>query len=339
MSRGFALEDRDWQNWVLPYGSPCQIPVWIKLERQANRWVLFSKTGRIIGHMPDGAVYFEQTYYPLEDGRLPGSSLPDVLAECMWSANNAPPGPIIAQPGGYQVLAEGARRLRQRTDRAIVAIFGGNLLERGQQLYRNDNFYMLLAGEPKKAHAFLDQMVEFHLASLEHYLKAVGPYVDVVGFSDDLGMQNGPQISPRMYREFFKPRHQRMWRRVKEIANVKVMLHSCGSIRAMLPELIDAGLDIVNPVQISAKGMEAEGLKRDFGTQMVFWGGGCDTQQILPNGSPDEIRSHVKQQVRLLAPGGGYIFNQVHNIQAGTPPENIKIMFEAAREYDPLQHA
>lgn len=145
-------------------------------------------------------------------------------------------------------------------------------------------------------------------------------------------MQNGPQISRRMYQEFFKPRHERMWRRAKELANVKVMLHCCGGVRPLLPDLIDAGLDAINPVQITCAGMEAEGLKRDFGDRMTFWGGGCDTRHVLSNCSPEEIRRHVRGQVSLLAPGGGFVFQQVHNVLADVPPENVIAMLDAVSE-------
>jgi uroporphyrinogen decarboxylase len=173
--------------------------------------------------------------------------------------------------------------------------------------------------------------VEIHLANLEKFMAAVGPYIDVINFGDDLGAQNCPQISPKMYREFFKPRHAMMWARAKQLAQVKVMLHCCGAVRPLLPDLIDAGLEAINPVQISCRGMDAEGLKREFGKDLVFWGGGCDTQHILPCGTPDEVREHVKSQVRIMAPGGGFVFQQVHNILANVPPENIIAMYEAVR--------
>ncbi len=203
----------------------------------------------------------------------------------------------------------------------------------GQFLYRNDNFFMMMAGDPDVTHNFLDHLVELHLKNLEDFLSAVGPYIDVVLFGDDLGMQNGPQMSPRMYREYFKPRHALMWKRAKELADVKVMLHCCGGVRELLPDLIDAGLDAINPVQISCKGMDAASLKRDFGDSMVFWGGGCDTQTVLANGTPDEVREHVRGQICTLAPGGGFVFQQVHNILANVPPRNIVAMFEAAGEF------
>ena len=172
------------------------------------------------------------------------------------------------------------------------------------------------------------------MKNLERFLGAVGPSTDVIVFGDDLGAQTGPQISPRMYREFFKPRHAAMWARAKKLANAKVMLHCCGAVRQLLPDLIDAGLDAINPVQISCRGMDAEGLKRDFGKDLAFWGGGCDTQQILPCGTPAEVRAHVLHQCETLAPGGGFVFQQVHNILANVPPENIIAMYDAVREYD-----
>ena len=155
-------------------------------------------------------------------------------------------------------------------------------------------------------------------------------------------MQTGPQISPAMYREIFKPRHKILWETAKTLAPagrggepdrppLRVMLHSCGSIRSLLPDLIDAGLDAVNPVQISTAGMEATGLKRDFGRDIVFWGGGCDTQTVLRSGTPAEVRAHVRAQVDALASDGGFVFQQVHNILAGVPAANIEAMFDAVR--------
>jgi uroporphyrinogen decarboxylase len=327
LGRGFALKDEDWADWVLPDGSPCQIPEWALPEREETRWILRSKSGRVIAEMPDGALYFEQAYYPFyEDDNL--DTLNEALDECMWSAVASPPGPLVSSPEGDERLVQGARQLRESTDRAILGLFGGNLLELGQFLYRNDRFLMLLALNPRKAHDFLEKLVELHLENLEKYLKLVGEYIDVIVFGDDLGMQTGPQISPEMYREFFKPRHGRMWRRAKELADVKVMLHCCGGVRQLLPDLIDAGLDAINPVQVSSRGMESEKLKADFGDKLVFWGGGCDTQRILPLGTPDEIRAHVRRQVDIFSKGGGFVFQQVHNILANVPPENIIAMFE-----------
>ena len=331
LGRGFALEDEHWRDWTLPDGTPCQMPAWALPERQAGQWVLRSGSGRILAKMPDGAIYFEQCYWPyLENDDL--DALPEALLENVWCGIASPPGPLAAGPDGQRILAEGAKKLRARTDRAILGLFGGNLLETGEFLYRMDNFLMLLAGNPRRAHEFLDRLVAIHLTNLERYLGAVGPFLDVVCFGDDLGMQNGPQMSRGMYREFFKPRHAKMWRRAKELAGVKVMLHCCGGVRPLLPELIEAGLDAINPVQISCAGMDAAALKRDFGDRLTFWGGGCDTRFVLSQGSPEEIRRHVRQQVSILAPGGGFVFQQVHNVLADVPPQNVVAMFDAANE-------
>ena len=328
LGRGFALNDEDWADWVLPDGSPCQMPAWVIPEREENRWIIRSKSGEIIAQMPDGVQYFNQTYYPFyEEDNL--DMIEEALDECMWSAIASPPGPLVSGPDGDQLFVQGARNLRASTDRAILGLFGGNLLELGQFLYRNDKFLMLLVLDPPRVHDFLDRLVEMHLENLEKYLKLVGEHIDIIVFGDDLGMQTGPQISPKMYREFFKPRHSKMWKRVKELANVKVMLHCCGGVRQLLPDLIDAGLDAINPVQISCRGMEPEKLKADFGDKLVFWGGGCDTQYILPLGTPDEVRAHVHKNIEIFKKGGGFVFQQVHNILANVPPANIVAMFEA----------
>ena len=332
LGRAFAVDGKDWRPWTLPDGSPCAMPAWVKLERQTDAWAMRSVSGTVIGRMPDGALYFEQSKFPFaESDDL--DAIPRAFEECMWTSSiaAAPPGPLTAGPDGESRLKEGAARLRASTDRAIVGLFGGNLLEIGQFLYRIDNFLAMLAGEPEHVHAFLDRLVEIHLANLERFLGAVGPHIDVILFGDDLGMQTGPQMSPRMYREYFKPRHAKMWRRAKELAPVKVMLHACGSLRKLLPDLIDAGLDAVNPVQITCAGMDARELKAEFGDRLTFWGGGCDTRQVLPSAAPDEVRRHVRGQIEAFAPGGGFVFQQVHNILADVPPENIAAMFGAVR--------
>ena len=331
LGRAFCKDDKWWAPWTLPDGAPCRIPAWIHPERNGTDWVVRAPKGHIMARMPELSVTFDQAWWPFLDGEEDFSRIEELFPEHMWTGMGGPPGPSISSP---EQLAEGARALRAGTDRAILGKFGGNLLEMGQFYYRMDNFLMLLAGDPKRAHAFLDALVEIYMRKLETFLAAVGPYIDIIGFGDDLGAQNSPQISPKMYREFFKPRHALMWARAKQLANVKVMLHCCGAVRPLLPELIDAGLDAINPVQISCRGMEAEGLKRDFGNDLCFWGGGCDTQRILPTATPQEVRAHVLHQCQVLAPGGGFVFQQVHNIMANVPAQNTIAMFDAIREYD-----
>ncbi|HOB97488.1 MAG TPA: uroporphyrinogen decarboxylase family protein [Verrucomicrobiota bacterium] len=332
LGRAFALEERHWQEWVLPDGTPCLMPAWVRLRRDEGRWVILSPDDLVIAQMPDGVLYFEQTHWPFaEQDDL--DRIADVLSQSMWTGVASPPGPLVAGPDGATVLAEGAGRLRQQSDRAILGLFGGNLLEMGQFLYRNDNFFYLLAGSPARAHAFLDRVVEMHLANLDRFLRAAGPHLDIILFGDDLGMQSGPQVSPRMYREFFFPRQQVMWRRTKELApHIKIMLHCCGGVRELLPGLIEAGLDAINPVQITCRGMAPDELKREFGARLTFWGGGCDTRFILSGGTPDQVRANVGELVSILKPGGGFVFQQVHNILADVPPANVVAMYEAAFE-------
>jgi len=332
LGRGFALEPEHWADWELPDGTPCQMPRWATPVRENGDWVLRGPSGRKLGRMPPGAIYFEQCHWPyLEHDDL--ERLGDALLDTIWCGIASPPGPLVQGKFGDEALAEGARRLRQRTDRAILALFGGNLLECGQFLYRIDNFLMLLAGNPSRAHEFLDRLLALHLANLERFLSVVGPYIDIIVFGDDLGSQKGPQMSPAMYREFFKPRHAQLWRRAKELADVKVMLHCCGGVRPLLADLIDAGLDAINPVQVSCSGMEPAGLKADFGRRLTFWGGGCDTHLILSRATPAEIRQHVARQIDLLKPNGGFVFQQVHNVLADVPPDHVIAMLDAAHEF------
>jgi uroporphyrinogen decarboxylase len=330
LGRGFCLEERDWKPWELPDGSECLVPAWVDLRRQGADWWLYSSSGRPVGVQKRGSLYFTQAYWPFEHG-IPSdlSDLPRVLEETMWAVAT-PPGPVARDP---TALREGARRLRESTDRAIVGLFGGNLLESGQVLCRNDNFYVLLGTESETAERLLDRLVEIHLADLETFLEATGDSIDVVLFGDDLGMQTGPQISPAMYRRLFKPRHQLLWRRAKELAPVKVLLHSCGGIRPLLEDIIEAGADAINPVQTSCAGMDARSLKADFGGRLCLWGGGCDTQSFLSGHSPAAVKSHVHERLEIMAPGGGFVFQQVHNVMADVQPATLVAMFEAVAEF------
>jgi uroporphyrinogen decarboxylase len=332
LGRAFALADEWWTDWELPGGIPCLMPVWAKPERRNGGWVIRSRRGTAIAQMPEGVLYFEQTNYPFA-ANDDFDRLTDAFEESMWTAVASPPGPIAAGPEGIRRLAEGAKGLRLRTERAILGLFGGNLLEMGQFFYRNDNFLMLLAGNPGRAHEFLNRIVAIHLANLERFLGAVGAYIDIIVFGDDLGMQSGPQISPKMYREFFQPRERILWQRAKELApHIKVKLHCCGGVRPLLAGMIDAGLDAINPVQISCRGMDPAGLKADFGDRLTFWGGGCDTQEMLANGTPAQLRDHVLRLMEIWRRGGGYVFQQVHNILAHVPPANVVAMLDAVKE-------
>jgi len=193
---------------------------------------------------------------------------------------------------------------------------------------------MDLVAEPEKAEALLDALMERHLAVLEKACRAVGDVADLIRFGDDLGGNGGPLMSPRTYRQLFKPRHTTLCDYVHEHSRMKTFLHSCGSIRALMPDLIEAGYDVINPVQTTCQGMEPEELKADFGKDICFWGGGCDTRIVLPKGTPAEVKDHVKRRLEILMPGGGFVFNTIHNILPEVPPQNIVAMFEAIQEFN-----
>ena len=227
----------------------------------------------------------------------------------------------------------GARETRERTPYALSLAIGCSLFEWSQFLFSMEQAYLHMAGDKEAFGHFLDRLTDQHLATLHRLLPPLHGLLDVVVVGDDLGMQKGPQISRRMYREQFFPRHKKLYETAKKLSGAHLFLHSCGGISELMPDLIEAGVEIFNPVQTSARGMEPERLKKEFGREVTFWGAGCDTHRILPYGTPQEVRDDVRRRIEILAPGGGFVWTQVHNIMADVPPENIVAMLEAAREY------
>lgn len=331
MGRGFMTDDRSWKDWVLPDGTPCKVPHYVNLEQRGQDWFIMADDGTSLGVQKQGCLYFEQIYFPLENRPIDQDDFSDLetqLGRQIW-ATAAPGSHLPLTDDGLAELKAGAQALRQSTDRAIIGLFGGNLFEIPQMLYRMDNYLMSMGLYPDDVERLSAALCDIYLAKLEKWLGAVGDSIDIVLFGDDLGGQNGPLISVDMYRRFYKPYHRRMWQRAKALADVKVMLHCCGSIEPFLDDLIEAGVDTVNPVQISCHGMDSAQLKAQYGDRLTFWGGGCDTHQVLTSSTPQEIKEHVRKQVEILSPGGGFVFQQVHNIQANVPPENVLAMFEA----------
>jgi uroporphyrinogen decarboxylase len=338
LGRAFLTADEDWKDFTLPDGSASKIPVYADFEPDgAGGWRVRSADGMIIGSMPKGAYYLSQTHFPLLgwDGLdlKVLDRLPELMTRVTWAALPTAPWHKPLSPGHLADIRRQAKRLCETTDFAVMAGFGGNLLEWGQFLSRNDQFLIDLIDSPGKAEALLDRLTEMHLENLEKFLDAVEGYVQIIQMGDDLGTQLAPQISPRMYRRFFKPRHRLIFEKVRRRPGLHLFLHSCGAIAPLLPDLIETGVEIINPVQTSARGMEPENLKRQFGKDLTFWGGGCDTQRVLPLGTEREIDDHVRRRIETLAPGGGFVFTQVHNIMPNVPPENIVAMIEAAKTY------
>ena len=288
LGRAFALEDKYWAEWTLPDGTPCLMPVWALPQRDNGEWVLRSQvTGRVIARMPENVWYFEQTHFPFLEQDDPDHIEAAIRREHV-DGNRVPAGAHCRRPGR-----------RRRCSRMGPADCGSRPTARSSGCSAAtcsssaSSFTAMTISSccwPANRSArtdFLDKLMEMHLRNLDGFLSAVGEYIDVILFGDDLGMQSGPQVSPAMYREYFQPREQAMWRLVKQRApHLKIMLHCCGGVRELLPGLIDAGLDAINPVQITCRGMEPAGLKRDFGSRLTFWGGGCDTRDVLIKGTP-----------------------------------------------------
>jgi uroporphyrinogen decarboxylase len=180
----------------------------------------------------------------------------------------------------------------------------------------------------------LDELLKRHLATLEKVCASVGDVVDIIRFGDDLGMISGPLMEPETYRMFFKPRHKQLCDYVKSHSKMHTFIHSCGSISRLMPDLIDAGIEIFNPVQTNAAGMEPAFLKKEFGKDCTFWGGGVETVGTLNNGTPEQVREQVLERLDIMSAGGGFVFNTVHNILPDVPPENVIAMFDAVHEYN-----
>jgi len=207
------------------------------------------------------------------------------------------------------------------------------MFETGTFLRGLANFMIDMYTDKKRTAYLLDALVEDNLVKLEKIIEGVGDYVELLQFGDDLGGQDGPFMSPDIYKEIFQPRHKKMWDFVHDNSDCKVFLHSCGSIYKLLPGLIDAGLDVLNPVQTTSRDMELERLKSEFGKDIIFWGGGCNTRDVLAGATPKQVKEDVKKRISILGRDGGMVFNQIHNILADVPPENVIAMFEAAEEY------
>jgi len=196
-----------------------------------------------------------------------------------------------------------------------------------------ERFLTSIAANEKFANAVMEKITDLYIENCTRYLDEVGKYIQVFIYWNDIATQTGSLISPETYRRLIKPKDKKLLSAIKEKTDAKIFYHSCGATKNFIPDFIDIGVDILNPVQISAKDMNTGELKREFGDDIVFWGGGCDTQHILPFGKPDDVREEVKKRIDDLAAGGGFVFSAVHNIQGDVPPENILAMFEAFKEY------
>ena len=270
---------------------------------------------------PDG-LYYSIVQVPLAG---PDVSVHDIENH-VW--------PDMADPRRIAGLRELAERYRRDGYAVVLKSPFAGIFETAQRIVGMENCLMMMAADKKLAGVLFDKLLELKLAFWEMALPQLADVVDVIAEFDDYGTQTSQLISPRMFRQQLKPRLRILFDRLRQLApNARRFFHSCGSVRPLLPDFIEIGVEILNPVHTCAVGMEPTALKRDFGDALVFWGGGVDTQGVLPTGTPQEVRDDVRRNIEALAPGGGFVFNTVHNIQADVPPQNIIALWEALQKY------
>ncbi|MFQ5851588.1 MAG: uroporphyrinogen decarboxylase family protein [Candidatus Binatia bacterium] len=240
--------------------------------------------------------------------------------------------PDPRDPGRVRGLREKARKLHEETDYAIVFQLPYAIVRECQRMRGFGEWLADLLAAPAFAEGLMEHALEVSAGIALATLEEVGDYVDVVIFPDDLGIQDMCYVRPELYRKAIKPYHRRLVEAIKTKTTAKVLIHSDGSVYAIIGDLIDIGVDVLNPVQVSAKDMDTRRLKREFGAYLSFWGA-IDTHRVLPRGTPEQVRAEVRTRIDDLAKGGGYVVASVHNIQAEVPPENILAMFQTAREY------
>ncbi len=332
--RDFA-PDR-WKEWMLPDGSLCQIPQYIDFRRNGEDWEACNSRGNVVARMLKGTTYFSQCLHPLDRPDWPDllKDFPEPMENVCWGCLAEPIYEGGLSDDNLRKISDHVQKLRRTSDRAIMIAFGANLFEWASYLRRMDNFLMDLVLEPASAERLLDTLVETHLAGLDRLLPVLGENVDLIQLGDDLGTEAGPFFSLPMFRRFFKPRYALIIQHIRKLRpNIRIFLHCCGSIAPLLEDLIEVGVEVINPVQISAKNMDPATLKKRFGQDITFWGGGCDTQHVLSQGTPQQVKDHVRRNIDAFAPGGGFVFDQVHNILAEVPPQNIVAMYEAAMQH------
>ena len=334
IGRMFNEKDEDWYNIELADGSVAQYPKWFQPVKQPNGdYLVYDREGTLIARMPVGATFFDQTYFPyLEDYPEDWSDLDHQMGKVLWSALVHSPWDHAGEEDFYQKLRERTLKLRENTDKALMITCGCNLFEWGTFLRRMDNFLMDTYADEENVEALVEQLMVRHLATLEKVCESVGDIVDILRFGDDLGMDTGMFMSREKYQTLFKPYHTKLNEYVHTHSGMKTLLHSCGSIYPIIPDLIEAGYDILNPVQTTAYQMTPEVLKQEFGRDITFWGGGCNTRTVLNYGTPREVYEYARRMIDIFNREGGFVFNQEHNIMPDVPPENIVAMYQAVAD-------
>ena len=292
----------------------------VTARRDGKTWQDLTDEFGVRWSMPDSSpLYMDITHHPLA-----GATLAD-LADYPW--------PRGGDPSRFAGLRDRALELRRETPYAVASGICGVVYETCWYLRGLERWFMDMIEQPEFCEALLDRILQFWLDWSEGFLGEVGDLVDVIMVGDDLAGQTGPLFRPAFYRQIVKPRQKRLVQYIKSRTSARVWYHTCGACRQYIPDLLDNGVDALNPVQISAADMEPAELKSEFGDRLTFWGGAIDAQHVLPHADPETVRQHVRRHLEIFKPGGGYVFNNVHNIQSGVPPENIEALYEAAYEF------
>ena len=291
----------------------------VKNTRDGKAWLDLKDEFGVVWSMPEEQdLYMDITHHPLAD-----ATIGDL---------DSYPFPKGDDPTRFTGLRDRALKLRNETDYAVVSRISGVVYETCWYMRGLEQWFCDMILEPEFCKALLEKTLKFWLDWFRLFLDEVGDLVDVIMIGDDLAGQSGPLFNPEFYRDVVKPKQKELVQYIKSRTDAKIWYHTCGSCTEYIPDLIDNGVQILNPVQISAENMKPVQLKKDFGDKIVFWGGGIDSQHVLPKASEKEVAEHVKNNINAFKGGGGYIFNNVHNIQAGVPPQNIVAMYDAAYE-------
>jgi uroporphyrinogen decarboxylase len=291
----------------------------VRRERNGAMWSDFTDEFGVTWSMPEERpYYFDITHSPVADLSL------DEIKEY--------PFPKGDDPSRFEGLRDRALLLRKETPYAVISGISGVVYEICWYMRGLENLFIDMLEQPQILEAIIDRTLKFWMDWFRLFLDEAADVVDVIMIGDDLCGQDGPLYMPRIYRLIVKPRQKQLVQYIKSRTRAKIWYHTCGSVLEYLPDLLDNGIDILNPVQISARGMDPATLKARFGGRLSFWGGGIDAQHVLPTASPEEVGEHVRRNIEAFKPGGGYIFNNVHNIQADVPPENVVALFDAAYE-------
>jgi len=318
----FLMIDK-WLPGVLTDGSPCLVPEGYEPVFREDGTIEILRNSTVLARRPYGSLYFDVTTTPLHDAE----TFEDIDAY-VW------PDPWTEREEAF--LKRQIEHLWNETGFAIFAglpLYDCSFFEIGQTMFGFENLMLNLMLKRDMMEYWLDRVLEHHLATLDRFLAITGPYICAVQINDDFGSQDNLLIPPAMYRELFKPRQQRFIEFVRERTDAKIFLHCDGAIGDIMDDFVEIGIDILNPLQSGARGMEPADVKKRYGANLAIWGGGVDTQHTLPFGTVDDIIAEIRERIGILGRDGGYVFGTIHNIQADIPPEKIMAVFETAREY------